>query len=130
MRIIKAWPPNIGAIKAVFPLPKGVIFTYGNVIYNPYGGKLGPSLLAHEAVHEAQQEEYGIDEWWQRYLVDAEWRLGQEVMAHRVEWKTFCNYVFGKAKRDKFLFEIASHLASPMYGNLMTIKEAVELIKK
>jgi len=130
MNIVKDWPPNIKAIRKVFTLPKGVIFTYGNVIYNPYGARLGKSLIAHECVHIGQQEKYGVEKWWKRYLVDAEWRLEQELEAHRIEYITFCTITYSREKRNKFLFEISSRLAGPMYGRLLTIREAMKEIKR
>lgn len=129
MNTVINYPPNIEEIRKVFKLPKGVIFTYGNTIYNPHSIRLTKPLLAHEEIHSIQQREYGIVTWWDRYLIDPEWRLGQELEAHRAEYRKFCELSFSREKRNKFLFEIASRLASPLYGKLVTIRNAMAAIK-
>lgn len=128
-QVVADYPPNIDAIREVFPLPKGVIFTYGHTIYNPAGVHLDRPLIAHESVHMRQQ---GDDPaaWWERYLIDPEWRLQQELEAHRVEWHVFRIRCFSREKRNRFLFGLATRLASPMYGKLITIKDATREIKK
>lgn len=123
MKIETAWPPNIAAIRSVFPLPRGVIFTYGNVIYNPYGGKISRELKAHEAVHCKQQGD-DIEGWWEKYLVDDEFRFDQELEAHRAEYRAFCKHAKNKNNRAAFLNRVATRLASEMYGGLVTRTEA------
>lgn len=127
--IVKGWPPNIVEITESFNLPKGVIFTYGNTIYNPSGDQLSQALLEHEFVHVRQQADKP-EAWWGKYLDDPEWRLEQELEAHRAEWKTFYRSTFSREKRAQYLWGISCRLAGPMYGGLLTIKEARERIKQ
>lgn len=127
-KIVTGWPPNINEIQAVFPLPRGVIFTYGDRIYNPYGGKLPPWLIEHEKVHIQQQLRYGVAEWWSRYLIDAPWRLSQEMEAHRMEYRVYCAIIRDVRKRKVALIEMARRLSGPMYGGLISLHEAKENI--
>ncbi len=50
MRIVHDYPPNFDAIDAAFSVRriKGVIFTYGDVIYVPGGEEITLALRAHE----------------------------------------------------------------------------------
>jgi len=127
VKISTELPPNYEAVKEKFNPAKTAIFTYGDTIYNPSGGVLTPELLAHEAVHEGQQ---GADPqaWWDRYMVDDQFRLEQELEAHRVEYQAFCARVKDRNRRAVFLNQIATRLASPMYGRVVTVREASRLI--
>ena len=79
------FPPNVNQIEERFSVGTGTIFTYAPSVYVPSGRPLTGSLIAHERVHIGQQ---GDDPaaWWDRYLDDVEFRLEQEVEAHRAEW--------------------------------------------
>ncbi len=129
MKISTEFPPNYEVLKAKFNPGKSAIFTYGDTIYNPSGGVLTPELLAHEAVHIRQQAE-GVEAWWVRYMEDAQFRLEQELEAHRIEYQAFCARVKDRNKRAVFLSQIATRLASPMYGRVITSREASRLIAR
>jgi len=128
MKIVKDWPPNIDDIRNEFDLPEGVIFTYGDTIYNPHGVSISEWLLEHEKVHMKQQQA-GVEDWWKRYLEDPAWRLEQELEAHQREFRVFCNKVHNREKRNKALVTMASRLASPMYGNLINVRAAMIRIR-
>jgi hypothetical protein len=115
IRFKRGLPPNIIEIAAHFPLSGDEIFTYGDTIYTP--AQLSRSLVAHEKVHIKQQLGMGPEAWWDRYLEDPQFRLEQELEAHRAEYKAG-----GK------LSEIAERLASPLYGGLVSEDEAREMI--
>jgi len=133
MKIVKAYPPNIETIRAKFTLRPTVIFTYGDTIYNPIGGKITEDLMVHEQTHEKQQGDDPAG-WWDKYLVDADFRLSQEVEAYRnqyqcyLETKCIKNGKLRRVRLSKFLKKISTDLASPIYGNIVTVKEARELI--
>ena len=129
MKVVKDYPPNYEAVKAKFNPAKTAIFTYGDTIYNPSGGVLSLELLAHEAVHIRQQAS-GAEEWWARYMEDDEFRLDQELEAHRVEYQAFCARVKDRNKRAVFLNQIATRLASPMYGRVISTREASRAISQ
>lgn len=124
-----AYPPNIEDIKKVFTLPKIVIFTYGNAIYNPANVPIDLALMAHEQTHSIQQEKDGPEKWWKKYLIDKDFRLAQEVQAYQVQYRYYCNEVKDRNRRYRFLNSIAGDLASEMYGNIISKSEAIKVIK-
>lgn len=128
-KIREAWPPNIAAIRRTFPHLSGrEIFAWAGTIYNPGGGTLPPEIIAHEEVHFEQQ---GDDPqgWWKCYLSDVEFRLSQEVDAHRAEWQAYRRRVKNRDKRARFLARLSGRLSGPLYGNLINRKEAKRLIR-
>ena len=125
----KEFPPNIEAIRLVFPISGSEIFAWGSDIYNPSGKYIPEWLLAHEAVHCKQQGEY-ISDWWARYLIDSEWRLTQELEAHQVEYRSFCKHNKDRNARIRYLDGIAGRLSSPLYGSIIKKSEAISLIRK
>lgn len=129
VEIVHRYPPNIDAIREVFPLSGQEIFAWDGTIFNPAGGRVPDWLVEHEKVHFAQQAG-DPESWWGRYLVDAEWRLTQELEAHIVEYRVFCKSTRDRNKRFFFLADIGKRLASPMYGSLITIGKAMGSIKR
>ncbi len=130
MKQVTGYPPNIEEIRQVFPLKPGTIFAWGDTIFNPSGDKLPSWLIAHEQVHQRQQD--GDPEtWWARYLIDPKWRFEQELEAHRAEYNMFSLSVLGnRNKKRAFLKSLARRLSSPMYGNIRTYQQCRVLIKK
>lgn len=131
MRIVNSYPPNIDDIDAKFNIKgKPIIFTYGDIIYNPLGVVVSPSLHAHETVHSVRQttDLKSILKWWDQYLVDDEFRLNEELLAHRAEYKQFCSENKDRNRQSIFLNTIATRLASPMYGNMLTSTKARKII--
>ena len=142
MRIIFDRPPNYAAILAAFPTiagRAGVIFAYGPAIYNPGRVKITPALMAHESVHAERQESLfpsgGPDDWWDHYIANQDFRLGEEILAHRAEYRRICETpgvdkpVMGfRSGRAWHLAELARRLASPMYGTMVSVAEAKRLI--
>lgn len=128
MKIVQNFPPNIEAIKSKFNLHKGVIFTYGDTIYNPDNGDIDEPLLTHEQTHFVQQ---GTDPkfWWEMYLNDPEFRYRQELEAYRHQYRKFCQLRKDRNERNRFLTRIAQDLSSEIYGNLCTFNEAMREIK-
>lgn len=129
MKIVVDFPPNIGDIVATFPLSGNEIFTWGETIYSPSTEKLPIELIAHENVHCKQQGEE-IQAWWDRYLIDPEFRFRQELEAHIVEYRVYCNNQPNRNMRRVYLREVSKRLASPMYGNMVTFEKAKRMIRK
>lgn len=125
MKIILDRPPMWEQINATFGIGnKPIIFSWGNIIYNPNGGKVTRELHAHEEIHGARQglEESGIVAWWERYLIDPAFRLEEELPAHRAEYLAYTRRHGGG--REKYLLAIARRLCGPLYGNLLTMADA------
>lgn len=90
MKIINEYPPNIEAIKAVFPLADkmDVCFAYAPDIYHPGGnGKMYAHIIMHEKVHIERQLKIGVEAWWDRYLTNVRFRYYEELLAHRAEYE-------------------------------------------
>lgn len=133
MNIVRGTPPNFKEIVAVFPFAKreGVIFTYGDTVYVNGTPDLPPQLKAHENCHIDQQKRPGgggPSVWWMRYLEDPEFRLDQELVAHRAEFRTLKHLDRNAAYRS--LEFIAGRLASPLYGSIITVQAAKRAILK
>lgn len=130
-------PPNFEAIAKVFPGAhgEGVIFAYGDTIYNPSGRELPPELIAHEKVHCERQIDMGVEAWWDQYLVDGDFRFEEELLAHIAEFKAIMSrYEYGThaiaRTREKALDHVAKKLSAPLYGRMITIHQARTAIRK
>lgn len=130
LNVVKGLPPNFADIVAVFPAAAGIdtIFTYGQTVYVPSGNTLTRALEIHEGVHMAQQSD--PESWWKRYLVDPEFRLDQELPAHRAEYRAFKIMYNDRNEQNRYLHAVASRLASPLYGGLLTVSKARKEILK
>jgi len=132
VNVVRGTPPNYAAIVAVFPAAQreGVIFTYGDTVYVNGNPNIPPQLKAHEAVHIDQQNQYfgGPAAWWDNYLTNPAFRLEQELVAHRAEYRTLKHLNREQAARS--LHFIAARLASPLYGGMIGIREAKRAILK
>jgi hypothetical protein len=130
LKIVVDKPPNWDELNAVFGLEtkRGLLYAFGDILYNPDGIAVSPPIMAHEEVHKDQQGN-DIEGWWQRYIVDINFRLNQELEAHRREWKVYKQMVKDRNYRSAYLSYISSRLASSLYGNVVTSKDAKQLIK-
>ena len=132
MRIIKAFPPNYNQIVKVFPYIKGrpgILFAWGDRLYNPSGVEVPSYLMAHEKEHGRQQTREGwtTKDWWDAYMHDPNFRLGEELLAHIAEYNAYRRDHSDK-DTERYLSTIAERLSSPLYGNLCTKAQAVTWI--
>ena len=123
MKVIIARPPNYAEIADKFPLCAGVIFAYGDKIYDPDGEGVSAALVAHETVHGNRQIKMGVEKWWRSYLDDVGFRLDEELPAHRAE---YFRATRGSSLKQKaaMLDHIAGRLVSPLYLFDLSIEEA------
>tara|TARA_R110000868_G_scaffold76286_1_gene219475 strand:+ start:131 stop:544 length:414 start_codon:yes stop_codon:yes gene_type:complete len=129
VEIILSYPPIIDDIVKVFPAvkqTKGVIFSWGDRIYNPDDIIITPSLHAHELVHGQRQtaDESAIVKWWQTYLADMEFRLNEEILGHKAELAHQLKTIKDRNQRNMLLHQIAARLSGPVYGNIISLTEA------
>jgi hypothetical protein len=133
MKIVKDYPPNYSKIIEAIPSvakQKDAVFTYGDTIFNPYGGEVQDHLEVHEMIHEKQQEKIGIEEWWNKFLTDTKFRLEQELEAYRAQYQ-FVFKTYGRANATMFVKEIAKDLSGVLYGGIIGYKQArKEIMKK
>jgi hypothetical protein len=130
MQIVFREPPLFDLIDEQFHVKgKDVIYAWGDQIFNPAHIKIGPELLAHEAVHGARQMAFGGPiVWWRRYLIDPEFRLQEELPAHRAELEILLEMAKNRNERRYWAKAIAKKLSSPMYGRMTTTAKAVRLL--
>lgn len=127
LKIVKSFPPNIDQIKSVFTIPHSVVFTYGDILYNPTGSFINSALMIHEETHQKQQDSHP-DIWWSRYLIDPDFRLDQEVEAYRNQYQYMQKNIKDPFKLEQQLTFLANDLSSPMYGSIIPFYRAKELI--
>jgi len=136
VRVVYSAPPMIDEIDAVFGVKgKPIIFAWGDRIYNPMAVDVRPELLAHERVHGDRQKLLHVDLataveiWWRRYLFDRDWRLAEEIPAHRAEYDRLVE-IHGNNRnvRRQCLAHVALKLAAPLYGKLITVTAAKKAI--
>ena len=132
MEVVVAPPPNFEDILRVFPLASrpGTLFTYGQTIYNPSGIVIPGQIKAHEAVHGQRQgtNEEEIRNWWARYLEEPVFRLEEELLAHRAEYRAFRGWTKDRNAVARQLDYIAQRLCGPLYGGLLTYAAARRMI--
>lgn len=131
MNVEIAGPPMWREVIERFPaaLRDGVIFAWGDTIYNPSGAELTPDLIAHERVHSIQQTAGGPRAWWERYLVDAAFRLEREVPAYQRQYQVFCSQHRNRSVRQRANRVMARDLSGPLYGSLIDFDTAARLIR-
>lgn len=130
MEIVNDYPPIYDEIDAAFSVRnlRGVIFCFGDIIYNPGGGTVTPSLIAHEEVHRDRQGSDVLG-WWRRYIDEAEFRLSEEIPAHQAEYWHVAEGA-NRAVRRRALKIVAKKLAAPLYGKIITLDEAKKIISR
>ena len=133
MKIIHAYPPNLGAILRHFPSVKGrpgVIFAWGDRIYNPGGQTLPFQIMAHEVEHAMRQNAMGGPEkWWDRYLNEPEFMWTQELFAHRVEYREFKKIETSPQRQLLYLDNIAKRFSGLLYNHCISYARARALIE-
>lgn len=104
----------------------GIIITYAPDIYCKF--PLTEFKVEHEITHITQQEKYGVDEWWNRYLIDVEFRLSQEIEAYLNEARLIKKKVKDRNKRFLYIQQISKDLSSSIYGNIISYEQASKLL--
>jgi hypothetical protein len=128
MKIVRDFPPNYVAIALAFDLRgRKPVFAWWDVIFNPHGIEIGPELMAHEALHADRQKRWpgGAEAWWQQYIADPRFRLMEELLAHVAEYRAYLE-TNGDTRqvRRVVLARLATRIASPLYGNLISVRDA------
>lgn len=127
MKIEIAYPPNIDKIRKVFNLHKGIVFAYGDILYNPDDGIVDKPLMVHEETHMRQQGDKP-SEWWNRYLIDKYFRASQEIEAYQNQYEEARRIRNDRNALFKYAHRLAMDLSGPIYGNVLTYREALNAI--
>ena len=130
-------PPNFEMIAKAFPdvrTRKGVVYTYGGIIFNPDDGPIDEPLALHESMHSLQQEamgekEKGPDRWWKKFIADPKFRKEQELEAFAVQYRRYCELQLNRDRRAGYLIRLAENFSSPVYGSIVSKQEAIKLIR-
>ena len=133
---VRGRPPNYEEILSVFPMAYRIetIFAYAPDIYVPSGKPLSEALVAHESVHIERQTAYhgeqgiGVKGWWRHYLADVQFRYEEELLAHRAEYLHMIQNATCRQMRRSALKQVATRLASQLYGGLVSKQQAMEAI--
>ena len=132
MNVKEEYPPNYDEVVMHFPAvaKRNVIFTYGRVIYNPKKINLTAALVTHEELHALRQTSDGMTPslWWHKYFNDMDFRLGEEALAHHVEWMVMSK-TLSRSMRRKALDIVARKLSAPIYGPMVTKQRAKKMLK-
>lgn len=131
MEIVIDYPPIYDQIALAFPIAKrrGIIFAWGNKIYNPNNVSIPSQLIAHEGMHGRRQGN-NIRGWWQRYLDEKEFRLVEETLAHIVEMTCLLGPNPNRQMRRHILRSTAKRLANPIYRHGISREKAYDLLKR
>lgn len=142
MKIIRAYPPIYAELTRHFPIKgkAGILYAWGNRIFNPSGFAVPEWLMAHESVHGSRQWtmkdepegtavlEAEVLSWWQRYIHDHSFRLAEEVPAHQAEWRSINALHIEEDKKERYLAAMAMRLSGPLYNHMIGTPEATDLI--
>lgn len=133
MKILIEKPPIYEKAKEIFDVEQnGVLFTYGDTIYNPSNTSVDKFLIAHEETHMRQQLTHpgGPEAWWADYIADVQFRAEQEVEAYGNQYKIFCEKNIDRNSRSVYLHEISRILSSGLYAGMMGYSHARSVIKE
>jgi len=114
--------PLLERYKELFEINQYTIFAYDKVIYCDY--ELPEHLQIHERRHLIRQQKMGVGEWVEKYLTDTRFRLNEEVISYREQLESVKN----RSARHRLRLQCANDLASPLYGNIVTLQEAIKLL--
>ena len=129
MKIKRERPPVYDLIVSAGMRPhEGVVYTYGDTIYNPSGNELPDHIVHHEETHCLQQGD-DPDAWWERYVTDPYFRFEQEAEAYAAQYDFMCESIRDRNRRSKILFDMALMLSGPVYGGTVSHSVARKMIK-
>lgn len=105
----------------------GIVIAYYPNIYCINDLSERPDIIVHEQTHLVQQDLYGVEKWWERYLTDPKFRLEQEVPAYRNQIAYMRKNYNGN--RNKRLIQCFCRDMVALYGDMISSEaEAYKLI--
>jgi len=125
--IVHDYPPLMEEINAEFnTLNRSVIYSWGDIIYNPMRMYIPPSLMVHEAVHgRRQQPNPGV--WWVLYLANKSFRFLEEAAAHRAEYQYLCGNG-SRLQRRSARACVSKRLCGGLYGHMVKRRQANNIL--
>ena len=67
--------------------------------------------------------------WWEQYIYDDKFRLAEEIPAHQAELEWLVHNAKSRNERRGALKATAQRLAAPLYGKMITAKDAHKVLK-
>ncbi len=104
------------------------LFPWAPDIYNPSGLDIPPDIFVHELKHIVQQGK-NPKEWWDKYILDKNFRLEQELEANREQYKFICKLTKDREQRNKALIAMAKNVSGEIYNVSISFQEAYQKIK-
>lgn len=130
VKISEEKPPVFEQCQELFGISwDTTVFAYGDTIHVKDKKNLTDHLIEHEMVHLKQQGG-NPQAWWEKYLVDSEFRLSQEIEAYQREYRYLRGKSFNREGLHRLVRFWAYNLSGSIYGNLTTFKDAYNLIIK
>ena len=112
IKIKEEYPPNIDLIREYLEPPKGSIFAYDEIIYNPDKIQVYEDVIEHEKVHFKQQARFtSPDYWYIKYLIDKDFRKEQEIEAYSAQYQ-FLKKIIRNKELKQALQEMANALSN------------------
>lgn len=129
MQIIHTPPEIFPLLQKKFGVKwdQSIIITYYPNVYCKTD--ISPDLVIHEGVHLKQQEEMGVENWWNLYLSDKTFRLSQELEAYRYQYQWAIENM-NRQSRKQLLRKCAKDLSGPIYGNVISYQDAYDKISR
>lgn len=132
-QIIHGKPPIFDEAAKLFGVTEDdvVFYSWGDTIYSPTGKVPSDDLLIHEATHANQQSHDPIAAkiWWDKFMVDPEWRIEQEAEAFGEQLRWIRGRVKDRNTIARYVHQMSSSLASKMYGKAISYQDAMKKIK-
>lgn len=132
-KIVDGYPPNFEKIKRAFPMAirLGIVFAYHDAMYAPGIKEIPYPIKCHENIHLLRQGTTieSAEAWWDEYINDPVFRLEEEILAHKAEYKALTELYPSKQQKMMCLREVAEKLAAPLYGRIINVKSAQLLLK-
>jgi hypothetical protein len=104
----------------------GLIITYGDTTYSKE--RIHRIKYVHEKVHSKRQLRMGVEDWWDKYLKDKDFRLNEELLAYRKEVEWIYKQGIDKDFRTAVIEGMATDLSSKMYGEIISYEDALRAI--
>lgn len=131
MRIVFDRPPIFDELDAKFRIAgKPVLFSWGDIIYNPMRVTIPPHLIVHEEMHGWRQGELGVEHWWRNYIDSRAFRLEEEILAHQAEYRALSRDAVNRRARRSCAKRVARRLAGPLYGEMISIAKARAVLRE
>lgn len=122
--------PYIEEYREQFPITKDTIFVYKNTIFSNKTEKDWLEyydILHHELEHLRSQNEIGADIWIHKYLSSDEFRLEEELRAYKYQLEKV-KEMGDKTELMNITTECIANISSPLYGNIISYKQAEKLL--